>query len=81
MPLDTLSRAYPVSPAALALALRDVSAELYDGHACRVAAAQSRRAEHADQEQQHHQQQHGTNGSSTNSSARSSREHGDGAHD
>ena len=75
MPLDTLSRAYPVSPAALARALRDVSAELYDGHACRVAAAQSRRAEHTDR------QQHGTNGSSDNSSARSSREHGDGAHD
>ena len=75
--------ALPISPltrGALGLALRDVSAELYDGHACRVAAAQSRRAEHADQEQQHHhqhhQQQHGTN-----SSARSSREHGDGAHD
>ena len=79
MPLDTLSRAYPVSPAALALALRDVSAELYDGHACRVAAAQSRHAEHTDRQQQHHhqhhQQQHGTN-----SSARSSREHGDGTH-
>lgn len=37
--------ALPISPltrGALGLALRDVSAELYDGHACRVAAAQSR---------------------------------------
>ena len=62
--------ALPISPltrGALGLALRDVSAELYDGHACRVAAAQSRRAEHTDR------QQHGTNGSSDNSSARAAR--------
>ena len=34
---------HPLSPAALARALRDVSAELYDGHAGRRALADERR--------------------------------------